>query len=96
MPEVVMREVEYIISGDDTAWMTKPPAAKGFEEQGQAIDMWEVPVPGEYGRIITRIHYKWRQNSFHPDHPTLPKKVDQLDPYSVTFCGIPWTAMSEK
>ena len=80
MPEVVMREVEYIISGEGTAWMTKPPAVTGFEEQGQAIDMWHVPAPGDYGRIITRIHYKWRQNSFHPDHPTLPKKVDQLDP----------------
>ena len=65
--------------------MTKPPAVTGFEEQGQAIDMWHVPAPGDYGRIITRIHYRWRQNSFHPDHPTLPKKVDQLDPYRVTF-----------
>ena len=85
MPEVVMREVEYIISEEGTAWMTKPPAVTGFEEQGQAIDMWHVPAPGDYGRVITRIHYKWRQNSFHPDHPTLPKKVDQLDPYRVTF-----------
>ena len=80
-----MREVEYIISGDDTAWMTKPPAVTGFEEPGQAIDMWEVPGPGGYRRILTRIHYNWRQNSFHPDHPTLPKKIDQLDPYRVTF-----------
>ena len=85
MPEVVMREVEYIISGEGTAWMTKPPAVTGFEEQDQAIDMWHVPAPGDYGRVITRIHYKWRQNSFHPDHPTLPKKVDQLDPYRLTF-----------
>ena len=33
MPEVVMREVEYVISGQDTAWMTKPPAVKGFESR---------------------------------------------------------------
>ena len=85
MPEVVMREVEYIISGQDTAWMTKPPAVKGFESQEQAVDMWVVPGVGEYGRIVTRVHYKWRQNAFHPDRPTLPKRVDQLDPYRVTF-----------
>ena len=57
MPEVVMCEVEYIISGDDTAWMTKPPAVTGFEEPGQAIHMWEVPGAGGYRRILTRIHY---------------------------------------
>ena len=30
MPEVKMREVEFIISGQDTAWMTEPPAVTGW------------------------------------------------------------------
>jgi len=31
------------------------------------------------------VHYRWRQNAFHPDHPTLPKNIDQLDPSRITF-----------
>ena len=47
--------------------------------------MWVVPKEGEYQRIITRVHCKWRENGFCPDHLTLPKSLDRLKPYRITF-----------
>jgi len=47
MPEEVMREVEFIITGQETSWMNKPPAVTGFESQEQAVDMWVVPKENE-------------------------------------------------
>ena len=96
MPEVVMREVEYIISGEGTAWMTKPPAVTGFEEQGQAIDMWHVPAPGDYGRIITRIHTNGDRIHFIQITPLYRKRSTSWILTGSHFCGIPWTATSEK
>ena len=85
MLEVSMGMVEYIIQGEETKWMTTPPPVQGFDSPHEAVDLWVVPKENEYDRIITRIHHRWRENAFHPDHPTLPKNLDQLYKHRITF-----------
>ena len=87
-----MREVQNIILGEGTS----------FDQQSRQSSVialkncWSVPLtcrhvpaPGDYGRVITRIHCKWRQHSSSSRSPTLPKKVDfKLDPYRGYICVV--------
>lgn len=72
--ELIMRMFEFVINSDQTAWLAKPPAVEGWEDPDHVADLWKVPGKEEaYQRMLVRIHYRWRENAAHPDHPSLPK-----------------------
>jgi len=90
---VVESIITAIITGEETSWLTKPPPVTSFDGQEQAVHLWVVLEENEYQRSITRAHHRWRENSFHPDHPTLSKNLDRLRPYRVTFL---WNDLGSK
>ena len=91
-----MREVEYIISGEGTAWITKPPAVTGFEEQGQAIDMWHIPAPRTMDESSEESITNGDRIHFIQITPLYRKRSTSWNLTGSHFCGIPWTATSEK
>eukprot|EP00435_Cladocopium_sp_Y103_P030023 s2994_g7.t1 len=66
-------------------WVNTPPKPELWGDSDAVSDLWRVPQGEEYSRLLIRIHYKWRENSFHPDHPTLPKKLEELQKFRVSL-----------
>eukprot|EP00435_Cladocopium_sp_Y103_P001653 s4424_g1.t1 len=85
MTEVDMRMVEYAVTAEAMDWVNSPPKPELWGDSDAVSDLWRVPQGEEYSRLLIRIHYKWRENSFHPDHPTLPKKLEELQKFRVSL-----------
>eukprot|EP00435_Cladocopium_sp_Y103_P071700 s225_g38.t1 len=84
LTEVDLRMVAFAITGAQLDWLTSPPNPGPWGDAESVADLWKVPEGDEYSRIIVRIHYRWRENAFHPEHPTLPKNIDQLLKFRVS------------
>eukprot|EP00435_Cladocopium_sp_Y103_P070601 s890_g35.t1 len=83
--EMDMRMVEYAVTAEAMDWLNTPPKQELWGDSDAVSDLWRAPQGEESSRLLVRIHYKWRENSFHPDHPTLPKKLEELQKFRVSL-----------